>query len=133
VYIAGTGVVYVYDTLTSTRINTIEVGTGKNITSLASSGNLLIIGEGTNTSGSGAGGFSLYVMDINPGSKNYNKPVSLKNTGIEQTRNGVTGLAIGPDGKTLVVAAAKAPDSVMLAAIKEENRGDVWVFDLRKL
>ena len=129
VYVGGKGVVYVIDTLSFKLISTIEIEGGKNIVSLATVGNLLIIGEGS-TYGSGPGGNRLLVMDINPGSAHYNQALSLKNTGVEQSKYGVSGMTVGPDGHTLVVAVPKQRDSVARAVSAFGETGDVLIFDL---
>jgi hypothetical protein len=46
VYVAGNGVLYMIDMLDYRVIQTIEAPTGMNITSLATVGRLLLIGEG---------------------------------------------------------------------------------------
>ncbi|MES2205594.1 MAG: putative Ig domain-containing protein [Pseudomonadota bacterium] len=122
VFVGGNGVVFVIDTLTYKLISTVAIPGGSNISSLVSTGSALIIGE----SGKNA---RLLLMDTNPGSKTYNQVISIKNTGVEQSPNGMTGMAIGPDGKTLVVAVPETAASVSLGG----KRGSVLVMDLSTL
>ena len=129
-YVGGNGVVYVIDTVSYKLIDTVAIPAGANVTSIAAAGNLLFIGEGQRF-GVGVGNNRLLMMDINPGSPNYNHTIALKNTGIESTPNGVAGLPIGPDGKALVVS---APTQYTLANLGDPTkRGDVLVFDLSTL
>ncbi|WP_168921806.1 tandem-95 repeat protein [Polaromonas vacuolata] len=129
VYVAGNGVIYVIDTLTYKLLDPIYTY-GGNIVSLASTGGLLFIGEG-NSYGSGASNARLMVMSTIPGSKSYNKPITLKGTGIEATPLGIAGMAVGPDGKNLVVAVPKQRNSVTLG--DPNKRGDVLVFNIDSL
>jgi VCBS repeat-containing protein len=129
-YVAGNGAVYVIDMVTFKLINTIAISAGQNIVSLATVGDLLFIGEGQSY-GASTGHYRILVMDIDPGSKTYNQVVTLQGTGIESSTFGVTGMTIGPDGKTLVVGVPRNANSVMLG--DPTKRGDVWVFDLSTL
>ncbi|WP_346949032.1 Ig-like domain-containing protein [Dyella sp.] len=129
-YVGGNGVIYVIDMVSFRLIDTISTGDGKNITSLVAVGNVLIVGEG-NGYGVGAGNNRLLAMDIDPGSHSYNVPVSIKGTGIEDSTYGVTGMALGADKKTLVVAVPRNPNSVMLG--NPSKRGDVLILDLSTL
>ncbi|MHB8166398.1 MAG: Ig-like domain-containing protein, partial [Sulfuricella sp.] len=130
VYIGGKGAVFVIDTLSFKLIASVALPAGKNISSLAVAGNRLIIGEGERF-GSGAGN-RLLVLDIDPGSPNYHKnPVSLKSTEVESSPYGVSGMTVGADGKTLVVATPINPNSVTLG--DKTKRGNVLVFDLSTL
>ncbi|UUZ69425.1 Ig-like domain-containing protein [Polaromonas sp. P2-4] len=129
-YVGGNGVVYVIDLVTFKLISMISIPAGKNITSLATAGSLLFIGEG-NGYGSGASNSRLLAMELNPGSKDYHKTVTLKGTGIESSPLGVSGMTMGPDGKTLVVATPINPNSVGLG--NPSKRGDVLVFDISTL
>jgi predicted chitinase len=129
-YVAGNGVIYVIDTITFKLISTIPVHPGRNIASITSFGNMLIVGEGQSY-GSGASGNQLYIININPTDPAYNLPVALQGTGIESSTFGVTGITIGPDGKTMVVGVPLNPNSVMLG--DTSKRGDVLIFDLSTL
>jgi len=129
-YVAGSGVIYEIDLVTFKLIDTIAIQVGKNIVSLVSVDDLLLIGEGQGY-GAGAGSNRLLAMNIEPGSQNYNLAVTLKNTNIESTPLGVGGMSIGPDGKTLVVATPKNSNSVSLG--DPTKRGDILVFDLTTL
>lgn len=124
VCVGGNGVIFVIDTLSFKLLETIKIDSGKNITSLVSAGNLLLIGE-AQSMGSGASNNRLLVMDINPGSQRDNEAVSRKNTGIESSPLGVSGMTVGPDGRTLVVATPKNRNSVSLG--DPAKRGDVLV------
>jgi hypothetical protein len=138
VYVGGNGVVYQIDMLTFRIINTIDiVPAGKNISSLATTGDWLIIGEGNQNGGKDN---RLFVMNIDPGSKNYNKMVSIKESdatkadpavSLSLAPFGVSGMTIGPDGRTLVVAANINRNSVSLGDPKK--RGIVLVFNLDTL
>ena len=104
IYVGGNGVVYVIDTLSFRLLDTIEIPAGKNISSVVAVGNTLFIGEGIS-----GGGARLLMMDINPGSPNYNQaPITLKVPAVESSSRGISGMAIGPDGKTLVVTDRKS-------------------------
>ncbi|MHB8166023.1 MAG: dockerin type I domain-containing protein, partial [Sulfuricella sp.] len=131
IFVGGNGVVYVIDSLTFKLINTLTIPSGKNISSLATAGYLLLIGEGQRM-GSGVGS-RLLAMDIRPGSEDFGKVVSLKNTGIENAPYGVAGMAIGPDGRTLVVATPINPNGFSFSLGDRSKRGDVLVFDLATL
>jgi hypothetical protein len=128
-YVAGKGAVHVIDTLSFKPVGTIAVPAGKNIVSLATVGSLLFIGEGDRFAGGAP--YRLLAVDINPGSARFNQVVTLKGTGIESTDYGVSGMAIGPDGETLVVGTPISPNSTNLAS--PDQRGSVWVFDLSTL
>jgi VCBS repeat-containing protein len=129
IFVGGTGAVYAIDALTFKLINTINVPAGRNISSLVSTGHTLIIGEGQNL-GSGAG-CRLLAMNIRPGSREYGHVISFQGTGIETSAHGVAGMAIGLDGKTLVVSTPINANSVSLG--DRNKRGDVLVFDLSTL
>lgn len=101
-YVGGNGVIYVIDMVTFKLITTIHTG-GGNIASVITTGNTLIIGEG------GAATNRLLMVDINPGSPTYNQVRSISGTGIEQSRYGVTGMAIGPDGVSRERTVGDAP------------------------
>ena len=126
-YVAGTGVIYEIDLLTFKLIDTITIQGGKNIVSLASVGSLLIVGEGQSY-GSGSSNNQLYAMDTNPGSTTYKTFKSIKGTGIENSKLGVAGMTVGPDGQTLVVAVPKAPNTVYL---QSQNPGDILILDFK--
>jgi len=130
-YVGGNGVVYVIDMVTYKLIDTIAIPAGKNVTSLVSAGSVLIIGEGLYF-GYGASGSRLMAMDIEPGSKNYNKIVTLKDTGVEQTPMGVSGMTIGPDGQTLVVGVPVLQNNTM-GLSGANRRGNILIFDLKSL
>ena len=129
-YVGGNGVVYVIDLVTFKLISSIAIPAGKNITSLATAGGWLFLGEGQSY-GTGASNSRLLVMDINPGSKDYNKAVTLKGTGIESSPLGISGMTMGRDGKTLVVATPINPNNGSLGSASK--RGDVLIFDIGTL
>jgi hypothetical protein len=126
IYVGGNGVIYVIDTLSLKRIETLVIPDGKNITSLATSGDLLLIGEG------GYGGSNrLLAMNTDPGDSLYNMIFSIQNTGIEATPNGVGDITIGPDEKTMVVTIPNENPG-----FSNSNRGltgDVLIFNLESL
>jgi hypothetical protein len=93
-YVAGKGAVHVIDTLSFKLVGTIAVPAGKNIVSLATVGSLLFIGEGDRFAGGAP--YRLLAVDINPGSARFNQVVTLKDTGIESTPYGVSGMASRP-------------------------------------
>jgi VCBS repeat-containing protein len=128
VYVGGNGVLYQIDMLTFRLINTITIENGRSISSLATAGSLLIIGEGNQGGGKGN---RLLAMNINSGSQSYNKIVSIKSDDIKDAPFGVSGMAMGPDGRTLVVAANINRNSVSLGDPKK--RGNVLVFNLDSL
>ena len=130
-YIAGNAKIYAIDLISFKLIETIAIPDGRNITSIVVSGDYLIFGEGEKF-GSGSGGYRLMAIDTNPAGKNYHKtPITLKIAGLNGYPYGVAGMAIGPDGKTLVVSMPKARVSYALAPTGE--RGDVLVLDLSTL
>jgi hypothetical protein len=123
VFVAGNGKLFVIDTLTFKLIDTIEIPAGQNITSVACVGSMLIIGEGNNW---GTGNYRLMAMNINPASEDYQK---ITNLPLDAALQGVGGMAIGPDGKTLVVSTPLAPNAGGLITSKAKP-GNVWIYDL---
>ncbi len=55
------------------------------------------------------------------------------NLPITNSRYGITGMAIGPDGRTLVVGVPKVGASSGVVSASDANRGDILVFDLDTL
>lgn len=114
--------------------NTIAVPAADNITSLVTTGDLLIIGEGR---GFGSGGGRLLVMSTAPRATadlNAIEPptiISLKGTGVEAMPYGVHGMVVGPDGYTLVVTTPLTPNNYGFSQGKP--KGHVLIFDLRTL
>jgi VCBS repeat-containing protein len=126
-YVAGTGVIYEIDLLTFQPIDSIPIPGGKNITSLASVGSLLIAGEGQSYgNGTSHNHNQLYAMDTNPGSS-YKTFKTIKGTGIENSKLGVAGMAAGPDGQTLVIAVPKMSNTVTISPTNEP--GDILILD----
>jgi hypothetical protein len=130
VFVAGNSVIYVVDNLSFKLISTVALPAGQNVVSLVTAGDWLIVGEGR-IWGEGASNARLLVMNTNPASSRYNQFVSMRGTGVEQSRYGVAGMAVGPDGHTLVVALPKMRDSTSVYTRREP--GDVIVLDLRTL
>ncbi|WP_162084669.1 tandem-95 repeat protein [Sulfuriferula nivalis] len=127
-YVGGKGVIYEIDTITDQLIATITVPAGKNISSLATYGNLLFIGEGQSW-GSGASSDRLLAMDIGVGSSTEYKIVTLQNSGVESSPRGVSGMAISADGSTLVVA-TPIGENAYGRSESGAAKGNVLVFDL---
>ncbi|MBK7003103.1 MAG: tandem-95 repeat protein [Rhodoferax sp.] len=127
VYVAGNGVIYVIDTLRFKLLDNIDVPAGTNIVSLVTAGSFLIIGEGRSY-GTASPKPRLLVMRTTPGSAGYNKPITVKGTGIEDSPLGVAGMAVGADGRTLVVAVPQQRNGFTLG--DTTKRGNVLVFDL---
>ena len=129
-YVGGNGVIYVIDMVSFKQISTIVVPDGKNISSLASVGDLLLVGEGQNY-GSGASQDRLLVVNIDPSTIDYNQIVTLRGTGVEASRLGVAGITVGPDARTVVVTLPQASDTVTLN--NGAAPGNVIVLDLATL
>jgi YD repeat-containing protein len=127
IYVGGNGVIYVFDTLRLKRIGNILIPGGSNISSLSKAGNLLIIGGGVY----GGGGQPLLAMNIDPGSPDYHRVISIQGTGIESTQFGVSDISIGPDGKTMVVSVPRQNPSFQIT--KPVSTGDVLIFNLDSL
>ena len=133
-YVAGRGVIYAIDLISFKLIDTIRAPAAKNIMSLATAGDYLLIGEGYGYGTTGPGGYRLLAMNTNPASASYHnadKIISLKGTGIEATTYGVGGMALGPDGRTLVVTLPNAPNRYGYGT--RGPGGDVIVLDLESL
>lgn len=93
-YIGGLGKIYVIDTVSQELVHTMELPAGpRSISSLAVSGDLLLIGE----TGEG-GGARLLATSTNPASARYHGGkdqkgwITLKNTDVEQSAHGVSGI-----------------------------------------
>ena len=135
VFVAGKGQIYVIDLVSFKLIDTINVPAAGNISSLVTTGNMLIIAEGSSY---GSGGSRLLVMDTSPrasADQDTVEPpsiVSLKGTGVEGAPKGVHGMAVGPDGYTLVVTVPQAANS-FAAFVGNLPKGNVLIFDLRTL
>ena len=129
-YVAGNGVIYVVDMVSFRQISTIVIPAGKNISSLASVGDLLLVGEGQ-TFGSGASQSRLLAVNINPSTIDYNRIVTVRGVGVEASPLGVGGITVGPDGRTVIVSLPRISDiaSFGLAA----GAGDLVVLDLATL
>ena len=135
VFVAGKGQIYVIDLVSFKLIDTIAVPAAGNISSLVTTGNMLIIAEGSSY---GSGGSRLLVMDTSPrasADQDTLEPpsiVSLKGTGVEGAPKDVHGMAVGPDGYTLVVTVPQAANS-FAAFVGNLPKGNVLIFDLRTL
>ncbi|MFN6132307.1 MAG: Ig-like domain-containing protein [Synechococcaceae cyanobacterium] len=126
IYVGGNGVVYVVDTLSLKKIATITIPDGRSITSLATAGDLLLIGEAAFGNGS-----RLLAMSTNPGNSRYHQAITIQGAGLEASPLGVSDICIGPDGKTMVVALPKQNPSYTLAGASAT--GDVLIFSLDSL
>jgi hypothetical protein len=136
VFIGGTGLIYVIDTITQKIVDRIHVDNGKNIGSLVCVGNTLIVGESC-TNSAGASGARLLAFDVTPKKPDaaglrFNYTV-IQDTGIDKSPNGVAGMVMGPDGKTLVVAVPNDRDRMSTSIANPKKRGDVLIFDLDTL
>jgi len=125
VFIGGKGLVYVIYTITQKIVDKIIVDNGENIGSLVCVGNLLIVGESSANS-EGASGARLLAFDVTPKKQgavgSRFKYTVIQGTGIENSPNGVTGMVIGPDGKTLVVAVPNDRDRLSTILGRERLR-----------
>jgi len=124
-YVGGAGKIYVIDLVKLQLIDTLVIPDGRNITSLAIKGSLLLIGEGDSA---GAGGFRLLAMFSDPQSGNYHRnPVALKLPQLAASPLGVGGMEMGADGRTLVITASKPQAGGGAAS------GEVWALDLNSV
>ncbi|RYE81520.1 MAG: tandem-95 repeat protein [Oxalobacteraceae bacterium] len=74
----------------------------------------------------------LLAINTSPDSNQYGKPVTFKTGSVlSDSPFGVSGMAIGPDGRTLVVAAPTQANTVSMG--DRNKRGNVLVFDLDTL
>ncbi|ULU23434.1 tandem-95 repeat protein [Dyella terrae] len=124
IFVGGRGVIYEIDPLTVKLINTITLPDGQDITSLATVGDLLMIGE------SGPHG-QLLAMNIAPGSSNFGQFVAIQSSDVAKAANGIGGMTIGPDDHTLIVSLPVEASTLALG--NTTQRGNVLVFDLSTL
>ncbi|MFN0318260.1 MAG: Ig-like domain-containing protein, partial [Burkholderiales bacterium] len=130
-YVAGNAKIYVIDLVSFKLIHTVKLDAGANIASLIAAGDMLLAGEGRSY-GQGASGLRLLALDMTPRSKLANvQPVTLNGSGIEATALGISGMAIGPDGYTLVVSAPRIGN--VYGNANGQARGDILLFDLRSV
>jgi hypothetical protein len=132
----GKNAVFVIDLVTLKLLDTIVTPAGKNIVSLATAGDLLLIGEGDDWGRSG--GFRLLAMQTNPVSDKYHDPksmLSIKGAGIEASLHGIAGMVVGPDGRTLVITLPKTSNTFwgLVPYRLRGPDGDVLVLDLNTL
>ncbi|MDB5857580.1 MAG: hypothetical protein JWQ76_1269, partial [Ramlibacter sp.] len=130
-YVAVGSMVQVIDMVSFKVIDTIRPPSAKNISSLAFTADMLLIGEGS-AYGDGAGSNRILLVSANPSASTYHKSfVSLKGTGVEESPFGVGGMVVGPDGATLVVTLPKA--RTIFGSSAPQPTGDVIILDLKSL
>lgn len=133
VFIAGNQKLIVFDMLTLKIIQQENLELAKNTTSLATVGNLLLIGEGSPGGNNRLQALDISARNINPDGTFKHKPVTLKGTGIETAPNGIAGMVVGPDGRSLVVSTPAQPDNYGLGPKDFTRRGDILILDLNRL
>ena len=122
-YVGGTDRLYVIDMISFKLIDTVDLPSLGNLVSLQAVGNQLLLG-----------GLDLWLLNINPGSPAYHNHnqhglTSIKGLNLDP-RQGVSGLALAPDGHTLaVVAPQQAPSS----GAGTSTTGRILIIDLNTL
>ena len=128
-FIGGNGVVYVIDMLSFKLVETIRTG-GGSISSLAAVGRYLYIGQGNNYP-SGTVKVPLLVADITPRSTGATPVIAVPVSKLGGQPLGISGMTLGADKRTLVVATPLNPNSVMLG--NPDKRGNLWLLDTASL